>query len=122
MSIASTRAKDRVDIRSGCIGSHRFDRSMLGSMFRGTFGRHEIVRSIDQRDMSKGLREISQLAAKNGIVFFGEQADVVAHIQQTSEQVARLLSAAGQRIVIGEPEGARQEGSLTRWQAIDASL
>ena len=72
--------------------------------------------------MGKGLRKISQLAVKNGIVFLGQQADIIAQIEQTQEEIARLLNATGDRIVIGEPERAWQERSLTRRQAIDAGL
>ena len=56
---------------------------MFGSMLRGTFSRHNIVRRVDQRHMAEGLRKIPELAAKNGIIFFGEQADVIAQIEQT---------------------------------------
>ena len=91
-------------------------------MFSGTFSRHEIVRRIDQRDVSEGLRKISELASKNRIVFLGQQANVVAQIQQTLEEIARLLRAAGHRIVIGEPKRARQERAFARRKSIDAGL
>src|SRR5258708_36863818 len=72
--------------------------------------------------MGKGLRKVSKLASKNGIVFLGQQANVVAQIEQTQEQVARLLSAAGECIVVGEPERARHERAFASRKSIDASL
>ena len=80
------------------------------------------MRRIDQRDMGKGLRKISELTTQDGIVFLGQQANVVAQIEQTQEQIARLLSAAGKGIVVGKPERARQKRPLTRREAVDASL
>src|SRR5579862_1043657 len=97
-------------------------RSMLGAMLRGTFGRHNIVRRVDERDMAEGLWKIPELAAKSGIVFFGEQADVIAQIEQTQVEFARLLMTAGHPIVVGEPERARNECPLTRRETIDAGL
>ena len=75
-------------------------------MLSGTFSRHEIVRRIYQRDVSEGLRKISELAAKNRIVFLGQQANVIAQIQKTLEEIASLLNAAAHCVVIGEPERA----------------
>src|ERR1700691_5951186 len=103
-------------------GSHRLHRSMPGSMFSRTFGRHEIVGGVDQRDVGKSLRKISELPAKHGIVFLGKQANVVAQTEQTLKQTARLRRAAGHRVVVGEPERTRQERTLARRQSIDASL
>ena len=54
---------------------------MLGSMFCRTLNRHYIVGRVDQRDVSEGLRKISELAPKYGIVFFGQKANVIAQIQ-----------------------------------------
>src|SRR5580700_1990296 len=100
---------------------HRLD-STLRAMFGGTFSRNKIVRRVDERDMGKCLRKISELAAKNGIVFLGQQADVVAQIEQTQEEFARLPMTARDGVVVCEPERARQERSLTRRQAVDTGL
>ena len=91
-------------------------------MFGGTFSRHNVVRCVDERDVGKRLRKISELAAKNGIVLLGQQANVVSQIEQTQEKLPRLLVTARDRIVVREPERARQERSLTRRQAVDAGL
>src|ERR1700719_3879036 len=99
-STASTRTRDRVDMRSRPIGSHRFDRSVRGSMLSGTFSWHEIVRRIYQRDVSEGLRKISELASKNRIIFLSQQANVIAQIQQTLEEIASLLDPATHCVVI----------------------
>src|SRR5580698_1616910 len=100
---------------------HRLD-STLRAMFGGTFSRNKIVRRVDERDMGKCLRKISELAVKNGIVLLGQQADVVAQIEQTLEEFARLPMAAGDCVVVREPECARQERSLTRRQPVDSGL
>ena len=91
-------------------------------MFGRTFSRHKIVGRVDQRDMGECLRKISELALQHGIVFLGQQANVVAQIEQPHEEIPRLLMAAGQRKVIRQPKCARQEGSLTRRQAINTGL
>src|ERR1700735_942760 len=100
---------------------HRLD-STLRAMFGGTFSRNKIVRRVDERDMGKCLRKISELAAKNGIVLLGQQADVIAQIEQTQEKLPRLLMTTRDCIVVREPERARQERSLTRRQPVDAGL
>ena len=59
------------------------------------FDRHNIVRRVDQRDVAEGLWKISELAAKNWIIFFGKKADVISQIEQTQEEIARLLMTPG---------------------------
>src|SRR5271156_3650650 len=97
---------------------HRLD-STLRAMFGGTFSRHKIVRRVDERDVRKRLRKISELAVKNGIVLLRKQAYVVAQIKQTQEEFPRLLVTARDRVVVRQPKRARQERSLTRRQAVD---
>src|SRR5580658_2453664 len=96
---------------------HRLD-STLRAMFGGTFSRNKIVRRVDERDMGKCVRKISELAVKNGIVLLGQQADAVAQLEQTLERFARLPTAAGDRVVGRQPECACQERSLTRQQPV----
>ena len=45
----------------------------------------EIVGAIDQGEMRKGLWEISDLPTRSNVIFFGEQADVVAKGDQAFE-------------------------------------
>src|SRR5271170_4539477 len=87
-----------------------------------TFNRHEVVGRIDQRNVGEGLRKISELTSKNRIVLLGQQANVIAQPEQTLEEIPRLLMAAGQRIIVREPERTRHERSLTRRQSIDPAL
>ena len=66
----------------------------------------DIMCRVDQREVRERLREIAELAAAAGIVFLGEQPDVVARRQQALEQLARLVVASLQDVVVGEPEAA----------------
>jgi hypothetical protein len=43
--------------------------------------RRQIVGRIDQTDVRESLRKIAELAAPDGVVFFGEQADVVSETE-----------------------------------------
>jgi hypothetical protein len=74
----------------------------------------QIERAIDQADVTIGLRKVAQHAAGRGIDLFREQAHVIATRQQTGEQLARLLIAALQDVIVDQPEAARQESSFTR--------
>ncbi len=62
--------------------------------------------------MGEGLREIAELAAGGRVVLFGEQAEVVADREQALEDRARFIPAAGERVIIGQPKGAKQEGAF----------
>src|SRR5215468_2892397 len=46
------------------------------------FGAINIVRGIDERDVGKSLRKIAQQTLGLGIIFLGQQADIVAQPQQ----------------------------------------
>ena len=41
----------------------------------------EIVSGIDQGEMGKTLRKISQLAPVDRVIFFGQKTDIVAQVQ-----------------------------------------
>jgi hypothetical protein len=62
------------------------------------------VRGDDERHVAEGLREVPQLALPARVVLLGEQAQVVPEREQPLEPRARLLDAAGERIVRSEPE------------------
>jgi hypothetical protein len=52
----------------------------------------------------KGLGEIAELALSLGIVFLGEQSDIVSYLQEPFEQVRRLVVAAIAGEGVNEPE------------------
>ena len=68
--------------------------------------------------MTEGLREVADQAAGRGVVLLGEQADVVAEGQQPLEQFHGLLVAAHERVVVGEPEAAGEEGAFAGRQPV----
>ncbi len=68
--------------------------------------------------MAERLWEVAELAARDGVVLLGEQAHVVAHVQQPLEQGPRLLLPAGHVQGVGQPERAGQEGPLGSGQPV----
>jgi hypothetical protein len=58
--------------------------------------------------MGEGLRKVAELPPQAGMVFLGQEPDVVAHRQQLIEDPPRFGAAALEQIVVGEPEGARE--------------
>src|SRR5712691_2602591 len=75
-------------------------------------------RGVDEREVRECLRKVSELAVRDRVVLLGEQADVVAQVEQSLEQLARLLDVALQREHVREPERARQEHALARRQPV----
>ena len=45
----------------------------------------------DEREVRERLREVPELTPRDGVVLLGEQADVVAEVEQPLEQLARLV-------------------------------
>ena len=76
----------------------------------------------DESEVRKGLRKITQLALCLRIVLFREQADIVAKRQQPFEQRACFRVAVLQRVIVGQPEAARQKDAFSRRQTVDAAL
>jgi hypothetical protein len=60
--------------------------------------------------MGEGLGKVALLATGHRVVLLGQQPDVVAQLQQPLEQPAGVGQAADQGVVVGQPEGAGQEG------------
>src|SRR5947208_2637624 len=52
----------------------------LKSTMRAAFAEDE--RGLDQREVRERLRKVAKLAAGDGVVLLGEEADVVAQIEQ----------------------------------------
>src|SRR5207253_1612851 len=73
---------------------------------------------VDQPDGGESLGEVADLPLEMGIVLLCQQTDVVAQPQESLEQLLRLVAPAHQRVVVGEPEGAGEEGALARRQTV----
>ena len=54
-------------------------------------------RRVDEREVRERLREVAELPARSRVVLLGEQADVVAEVEQPLEELARLVVLALQR-------------------------
>src|SRR4029077_18252158 len=48
----------------------------------------------DERQVREGLREVPELPLRDRVVLLGQQADVVAQVEQPLEQLPRLLLGA----------------------------
>src|SRR5919201_5497043 len=79
-------------------------------------------RGVDEREMGQRLREVAEQTAGARVVLLGEQADVVAQIEQPLEQLARLVELALQREYVREPERAGQKDALTGRQSVDGTV
>src|SRR5579875_3277401 len=62
--------------------------------------------------MREGLGKVADLPLELRIVFLGEEPDIVAQREQALEQLARLVHPILQRVIVGEPEAAGEEGAL----------
>ena len=65
-----------------------------GALLGGCGGTRQVEGGVDQRDMGEGLREVADLTAVLGVVFLGQQPEVVAQRQQTIEQRPALVTPA----------------------------
>ena len=72
--------------------------------------------------MRERLREVSYQASCHGVVLFGQQADVVGESGEMVEERYRLRVAPLQRIVVGQPERACEEGPFTGRKAVDRGM
>lgn len=78
----------------------------------------EFVGHADQRNVRERLGEIAQLAAGEGVVLLGQEAQVVAQEQKAFEEPAGVVLAAGQEQGVREPEGAGEERAFTAGEAV----
>src|SRR5690348_13455070 len=74
---------------------------------------------VDQGDVRERLREVADQPAAADVVLLGEEADVVAQREQSLEELPRLVAAAGQREIVGEPERAGQKRPLARRESVE---
>src|SRR5688572_32979639 len=94
-------------------------RDFLRALLGGLGGGAQVQGSIDQRDVGESLGKVAEKALLERIVFLGEQPDIVGEAGQTVEQRARLVQAALQAQVVGQPEAAGKEHPLARRQPVD---
>ena len=64
----------------------------------------QIARRVDQHHVGKGLRKISELAARIRLVLLGEQPKIVAQSQQALEELSSLSAPPLELVVVSEPE------------------
>src|SRR6185369_16324788 len=72
--------------------------------------------------MREALGKVADLAMPGGVVFLGEQPERAAQRQESLEELLRLGHAAGEGVVVGQPEAAGQERTLRAWEAVDLVL
>src|SRR5438093_13644001 len=89
----------------------------LKSAMQAAFAEDE--RRLDQREVRERLRKVAELAPGDGVVLLGEEADVVAQVEQTLEELARFLVAPLERQHGGEPERTRKEDAFAAGEAVD---
>ena len=65
-----------------------------GALLGGCCRARQVEGGVDQRDKGEGLREVADLTAVLGVVFLGQQPEVVAQRQQTIEQRPALVTPA----------------------------
>ena len=78
----------------------------------------QVVGGVDQGHVGEGLGEVAHLALGHGVVFLGQQTEVVAEADQTIEQGVGVVVPADQVEAVGQPEGTGQEGPLVTLQAV----
>jgi hypothetical protein len=78
----------------------------------------DIIRRVDKRNMGECLGEVANQTLSASVVFFREQADVVAQADQPLKQALRVRAASDQEIGVGEPEATGKEGAFAGRQAV----
>ena len=78
----------------------------------------EIQRGVDQGDMGKRLREITQHPPGARVVLLRQQSDVVPQRKKPFEQSRGFVVPAKQHVVVGQPEAAGQENALAGRESI----
>jgi hypothetical protein len=76
----------------------------------------------DESKMRECLREIAKLPLRLRVVFFRQQANIVAQREQTLEQRACFIIPMLQLVVAGKPEAAREKSTFSRHQTVDVRL
>src|ERR1700691_1370334 len=80
----------------------------VGSILAAGGGRLIVARQmgggVDHGGVRKGLRKISEKTLCRGVVFLGEQAEIVCEGKQALEQFYRILAPADQIEAVDEPK------------------
>ena len=81
----------------------------------------DLGRRVDQRHVGEGLGEVSDQSTGHRVVLLGQQAQVVAQVEQAIEELAGIVLAAEQGQAVGQPERAGQERPLAAGQPVDVA-
>ena len=117
---AAIRLRMRIAVRNGDLAAtsstdpRRGGSLALLAMLGGPPPFGEVPGGVDQPDMGEGLRKVSEQPAGDRVVFLRQEANVVAHREQSLEELPGFGMPALEREVVGEPEGAGQECPLAR--------
>src|SRR6516162_1269649 len=79
-------------------------------------------RRTDESKMRECLREIAKLPLRLRIVFFCQQANIVAQREETLKEGACFGIPLLQPIIVGKPEAAWEKHAFSRRQAVDVRL
>src|SRR3954452_24190418 len=82
----------------------------------------QVMRRIDQSDVRKRLRKITDLPAGSRVIFFRQKPDIIAQLEEPLEHPPRVVIPALQNVVVGEPKTASEEGTFVSGQAVDRAL
>ena len=94
----------------------------LPSVQLTSFGARQTECRVHKRDMGKGLGEIAEEAARAGVIFLRQQANVVRKRDEPLEKATGFLQSAKQDVVVGQPEATGEECPFSLWQAIEACI
>src|SRR5580704_10022005 len=75
---------------------------------------------VDNRGVRKRLRKIAEKTLRDGVVFLGEEAEIVSEGKQAVEQFHGVRPPADQVEAVGEPKAAGKKNPFTRGQSIGA--
>src|SRR5262245_4359682 len=72
-------------------------------------GAAQRARRGDQREVREALREVADQPLACRVVLLGEEPEGRAQREQALEELFRFVEPAGEGVVVGEPEAARQK-------------
>ena len=78
----------------------------------------QVVRCVDQGDVREGLWEVADEAFGLQVVLLRQEAKIGSQREQALEQRSRILVAALQNVIVGQPEAAGEKDSLLAAKAV----
>src|SRR5579872_1860532 len=72
--------------------------------------------------MREGLRKISDLSAKDRVVFLAQQAETVTEGENAIDQPVRIFPASLQNVDFGEPQATGEKHALAWRQPVGATF